>query len=382
MKLSLCMIVRDEEGNLRDCLLPLRQVCDELIVVDTGSQDHTPRIAKEMGAKVLHFPWQDDFSAARNASLRYAQGDWILWIDADDRITPQGARKVRRLIGLDVKKAFSFRVVNEGTGEEFYQLRLFPRLPGVKFEGTIHEQVEGSLQRLGVRVEPQEVIIRHLGYVAVEKRRKDLRNLKILKKMIVRDPNDFYSAFQLAVTYDSIGEPQKALEWAVKLLKAPEFPAFSEELYLYTHLLEAKLYLELGKEGESMALLHNAVERGKGFWPAKFHLGELLCLQGDFQRALPYLQEVKKVGPKAGNLPLPVSLMKVKTDYWLGICYEEMGQIPQAIAAYQGCIAQKPASFVPYYRLGKLLLKRNRKEEAIPLIEKSLEMARTVGDQG
>lgn len=375
-RLSLCMIVRDEEENLRDCLLPLRDSFDEIIVVDTGSKDRTLQLAKEMGAKVFHFPWQDDFSAVRNASLSYAQGDWIFWMDADDRLAQNEAQKIRELAGADVKRAFSFKVVNQGTQEEFYQLRLFPKLPGVKFEGPIHEQIEGSLGRLGIEVEPKEIVINHLGYADWErKRRKDLRDLKILKEWLAKNREDFYSGFQLASTYDAIGEPEKALELTRRSLENPKFPAFSEELFLYTHLLEAKLYYELGEEGKSMASLHNALQKEESFWPAKFYLGELLCLKKNFSKALPYLQEVKKIEPKTINLPLPIPLMKVKTDYWLGICYEETNQISQAIGAYQRCISHKPDSFIPYYRLGKLFLKRNRKEEAMALIEKSIEMA-------
>jgi len=381
-RLSLCMIVRDEEENFRDCLLPLRDSFDEIIVVDTGSKDRTPQLAKEMGAKVFYFLWQDDFSAARNASLSYAQGDWIFWMDADDRITPNEAQKIRELAGADVKRAFSFKVVDQGTQEEFYQLRLFPKLPGVKFEGPIHEQVEGCLGRLGIEVESKDIVLNHLGYADWErKRRKDLRDLKILKEWLAKNREDFYSGFQLASTYDAIGEPEKALELTRKSLENPKFPAFSEELFLYTHLLEAKLYYELGEEGKSMTSLHNALQKEESFWPAKFYLGELLCLKKNFSKALPYLQEVKKIEPKTINLPLPIPLMKVKTDYWLGICYEETNQISQAIGAYQRCISHKPDSFIPYYRLGKLFLKRNRKEEAMALIEKSIEMAQTVRDQ-
>ncbi len=375
-RLSLCMIVRDEEENLRDCLLPLRDSFDEIIVVDTGSKDRTLQLAKEMGAKVFHCPWQDDFSAVRNASLSYAQGDWIFWMDADDRLAQNEAQKIRELAGADVKRAFSFKVVNQGTQEEFYQLRLFPKLPGVKFEGPIHEQVEGSLSRLGIEVEPKEIVINHLGYADWErKRRKDLRDLKILKEWLAKNRDDFYSGFQLASTYDAIGEPEKALELTRRSLENPRFPAFSAELFLYTHLLEAKLYYELGEEGKSMAALHNALQKEESFWPAKFYLGELLCLKKNFSKALPYLQEVKKIEPKTINLPLPIPLMKVKTHYWLGICYEETNQISQAIGAYQRCISHKPDSFIPYYRLGKLFLKRNRKKEAMFLIEKSIEMA-------
>jgi len=96
-KISLCMIVRDEEGNLAGCLLPVKDVFDEIVVVDTGSQDRTTEIARRLGAKVHQFPWEDDFAQARNVSLQYATGDWIFWMDADDRLARGEAIKLKRL---------------------------------------------------------------------------------------------------------------------------------------------------------------------------------------------------------------------------------------------------------------------------------------------
>ena len=86
MKISACMIVKNEADNLAKTLPSLSQVVDEIIVVDTGSTDETVAVAEKYGAKVLHFTWCDDFSAARNYSLRYATGDWVMWTDADELI--------------------------------------------------------------------------------------------------------------------------------------------------------------------------------------------------------------------------------------------------------------------------------------------------------
>ena len=85
-KLSLCMIVRDNASTIAACLESIRPWVDEMIVVDTGSVDETPRIVESFGAKLFHFPWCDDFSAARNESLRHATGDWLFWMDSDDTI--------------------------------------------------------------------------------------------------------------------------------------------------------------------------------------------------------------------------------------------------------------------------------------------------------
>src|SRR5204863_18128 len=89
LKLSLCMIVKDEEEMLPGCLEPIRHHVDEIIVVDTGSTDRTVEIAESFGAKVIHFPWNGSFSDARNVGLDAASGDWLMYLDADARARQQ-----------------------------------------------------------------------------------------------------------------------------------------------------------------------------------------------------------------------------------------------------------------------------------------------------
>ena len=97
-RLSLCMIVRDSARTLPACLESIRPWVDEMVIVDTGSVDETPRIVESFGGRLFHFPWCDDFSAARNESLRHAQGDWLFWMDSDDTIPPECGRGLRRLV--------------------------------------------------------------------------------------------------------------------------------------------------------------------------------------------------------------------------------------------------------------------------------------------
>ena len=96
--LSLCMIVRDSSRTLPSCLESIRPWVDEMVVVDTGSVDETPAIVESFGGRLFHFSWCDDFSAARNESLRHAQGEWIFWMDSDDTIPPECGRKLRRVV--------------------------------------------------------------------------------------------------------------------------------------------------------------------------------------------------------------------------------------------------------------------------------------------
>ena len=96
-RLSLCMIVRNNEETIGDCLQSIRPWVDEMIIVDTGSTDRTPQIAADLGAKLFAFPWCDDFSAARNVSLEHATGQWLFWMDSDDTIPEHCGAALRSL---------------------------------------------------------------------------------------------------------------------------------------------------------------------------------------------------------------------------------------------------------------------------------------------
>ena len=104
MKLSACVITKNEEENIGTWLTSMKKIADEMIVVDTGSTDRTVEMAKEAGARVFHHAWQNDFAAAKNCALEKAKGDWILFLDADEYFSPQTIAKVRPLL-LEVEKS-------------------------------------------------------------------------------------------------------------------------------------------------------------------------------------------------------------------------------------------------------------------------------------
>src|SRR5690349_7953622 len=113
-RVSLTLIVKNEEHNLPACLASAADLVAEVIVVDTGSTDRTKEAAARFGARIFDFPWIDDFAAARNEALRHATGDWILWLDADDRIDEPNRRKLRALFaGLGTENvAYSFKCIS------------------------------------------------------------------------------------------------------------------------------------------------------------------------------------------------------------------------------------------------------------------------------
>ncbi len=188
--LTLAMIVRNEETFLGRCLLSVKNLADEIIVVDTGSVDASKQIALAAGAKTVDFPWCDDFSAARNAGLDIATGRWILVLDADEYLPESSVRNIREIITNNSHPNRAFHLLNKSTtdggltGVSGLIVRLFPNNPQVRYEWPVHEQVVTSLQREGIPIANTNIEIIHTGYSsAAVNAAKQARNLRILEKM-------------------------------------------------------------------------------------------------------------------------------------------------------------------------------------------------------
>ncbi|HYC78850.1 MAG TPA: glycosyltransferase family 2 protein, partial [Planctomycetota bacterium] len=206
-RISLCMIVRDEEAALPSCLEAAAPFVDEIVVVDTGSRDRTREIAAARGANVLRLPWDDDFAAARNASLEAATGDWILVLDADERMTEAAGRELRAAAARDDVFGCFLPIENRyGDGPPLTALifRAWRRRPEVRFRGRIHEQVlwaAGPLARSeGRRLVKLEGATLHDGYrpEIVAEKNKNERNLRLFERALAEDPSDLYLTWRFA----------------------------------------------------------------------------------------------------------------------------------------------------------------------------------------
>ena len=205
-RLSLCMIVRDEAAMLPAFFESVEGLWDELVVVDTGSEDETVALCEAAGAVVTHFTWVDDFSAARNAGLEVARGEWILFLDADERPSPEVRQQIRDVILLRDTGAATVVMRNElphGNHRDASLLRLFRAHSSIRFSYPIHEDISRPvLQRLtatGQTMRHLDGVVRHLGYVrqTMVDRDKKLRDLRMLERCLVSDPDDLYVHFKL-----------------------------------------------------------------------------------------------------------------------------------------------------------------------------------------
>lgn len=208
-KLSAVLIVRNEEGNLSRCLESIKGKVDEIVVVDTGSNDATVSIANSYGATIGYFEWCDDFSAARNASLDLATGDWALWIDADEEVDPSSWPSIWEAVIRHQFGGYFVPIVNytdEAERNEYTHapIRLFQLKTGIRFENKIHEQISPSLDRLGLATATLDrARIWHYGYKPSEMdaKQKIVRTIAMLEAQVEESPNDAFHWFNLANAY-------------------------------------------------------------------------------------------------------------------------------------------------------------------------------------
>lgn len=221
VRLSLCMIVRDNEQTIRAALESIRPWVDEMIVVDTGSLDHTPEICRELGARVHHFPWCDDFSAARNESLTYALGEWIFWMDSDDTIDATNGRGLRELADGDhVPDCLGYVMQVHCPGSDASELtivdhvKLFRNRLRLRFEGRIHEQILPAIRRAGGDVAFTDVFVLHSGAdrSSEGRQRKLERDHRLLQLDLHERPNHPFVLFNLGMTLVDESRHAEAIE--------------------------------------------------------------------------------------------------------------------------------------------------------------------------
>ncbi len=213
VRVSAALIVRDEEKFIEGCLASVAGHVDEIVVVDTGSQDATIQIVERFGALLLHRKWRDDFAWARNEALAAATGDWILYIDADERLSlPPGTRLSD---GLDIADVIAARVQfrPRPNATPYREYRLFRNTPDIRFRGTMHETIVPDLRRLqatGGRIVDSPAEILHLGYEG-DQSAKNVRNIPLLRAALANEPERLYYWHHLIATLDAMGDTDEAI---------------------------------------------------------------------------------------------------------------------------------------------------------------------------
>ena len=328
-EISLCMIVKNEEEYLTRCLSSINDIAGEIIIVDTGSTDKTVEIAKKFGAKVYYFKWNNNFSEARNESLKYATKDWILILDADDEIYQEDKKFLRALLDgeLDENAIYYFETLSYyGSSVEKGDIvinlnpRLFKNKRGIHYEGEVHNQLiftQGEYNSIC-----DSIKIHHYGYLdkRITSKDKRNRNISILKEQIKNNPEYMFAYFNLGNEYAALDDMKNALECYYKAYE--KFDSDSG----YSSVLILRIIVSNYNLGEYNVAL-NFVDIGIKNYPQ--------CTDLYFYKALIY---------KAMNSPT----LQIKA---LEKCIE-LGEAPSEVKFIYGT-----GSFKAYYELGNVYMK-------------------------
>ena len=343
--LTAALIVRDEERYLDGCLASLEGLADEIVVVDTGSRDGSRAIAGRRGARVGDFAWIDDFSAARNYALDLARGEWILYIDADERASGDRAALEQAL--RDPRHAALWVLLHvHPSHTPYHELRVFRRAPRIRFEGIIHETVWPSVRRLlqdGMRMGDSGLALEHLGYIG-DQVHKIERNLPLLLRAVALEPARVYLWCELAKAYDGLGrggEADAMLQKALALARA-NGNADSNDSIPYIEYIRWRLRRGQAADDLIAEALEAFPENRQLLW---FGVCRLMDA-GEFARALEMLPRVYEARPLAG-VDMTVSYdRRILGEFAFeatAICHFKLGRYADAARWFARALAEAPS---------------------------------------
>ncbi len=303
VRISQCMIVKNEENNIAKALSWGKEVVWEQIVVDTGSTDRTVEIAKSMGAKTYYFEWIDDFAAAKNFAIHKAEGDWIIFLDADEFFTPEDAEYINSLLeqlsstGTEAVATGCLNLGAEGkTGSIATQIRIFKNKPSLRYKRRIHEQLlaEEGKREMCVADATQILTFFHTGYAGevFDKKRTGDRNLRLIKEELKEHPENYEMLGYLGDEYRAMDCLEEAVIYYWKAIEA--MPAILDErdsrsAATFSYLLEILI-----QEGSPDKEIENVYQKASALLPGEgdfaYLAGRHFASKGKYGRAIEYLQ--------------------------------------------------------------------------------------------
>lgn len=344
---SLCMIVKNEEKNIRQCLDSVCCLVDEIIVVDTGSTDATSSICSEYGARIIPFTWCDDFAAARNIGIEASSCDWILCMDADENLRLNANGTLQALLEKQNFAVFRIPMIHyygpEPCGEErSYRstgIRLFRNTPSFRFTGRIHEHLLLGNMDQDIGFLP-DICIRHFGYMDAYLAKKSGRNLYLLLEENKLRPNDPWIFYHLAVEYYHLEEYSVCLDYINKSLAV-----FLASNQLPPALLY-KLKYHLLLNTKNLKAAYNGIDKAVQLYPdyvdLRFYQGLAQYLMDQPDKAIQTFTYCLILGESHPYYLILAGTGSFMALYYIGRCYLQKGKIPMAAEAFRQALDINP----------------------------------------
>lgn len=257
--ISACMIVKNEEAFIPECLASIKNLVNEIIIVDTGSTDKTMDLAEKYTKKIYSHPWENDFAKHRNQSIGYAEGEWILIIDADERLKTD-PETIERILSDPLADAVGFRIINPCPQGNicFDSTRLFRNNRGYRYEGIVHNQLVGPK-----RITLTEMEILHLGYDKGEDaaRSKFERTAALLRRQLEEDPGNVFALINLAISCLTVKKIEDALKYSSKAVQIVEIKDIRTPLFRNAYIILLRILIESNRFDEAEELGMRALRR-------------------------------------------------------------------------------------------------------------------------
>ena len=355
-RLSVCVIARNEERFLGQCLASVRGLADQIVVVDTGSSDRTIEIAREHGAEVFHFQWCDDFSAARNAALEHATCDWVLALDADEQLPADSHEPLRQL--MQDKSAIAWRLPITDVGREdegcSYVPRLFRNASALFYVGRIHEQIFSSLevrrQQWGLENRLGNAPLRHHGYCreVVKDRDKVQRNLRLLEQAVAEMPDEPNLLMNYGLELARSGERERGVVEYFKALGIMSSQPASMVVPELRETLLTQLSTQLAalRRWDDLARLLNSPLARAGGLTASLHfaLGLAHLEQKQFCEAADQMRQCLAKRHQPALAPINKEIRQAGPRHCLALCLDQLRQPEAAALEFRGALQDDPQS--------------------------------------
>jgi len=385
--ISACLIVRNEEKRLAKCLSSLGDSVDEIVVVDTGSQDRTVTIARDFGAKVFAFEWCDDFSAARNFAKSKASGEWIFQIDADEELFATDGDRVRNFvasgradIGLVAIHNLSASVFGDNEPQVHFLARIFRNIPEIHYENAVHENLKLTRPTL-----PSGLNIIHHGYNLDPKllRKKRARNGRILLEHVAREPDNPIPHFYLANQYLAEKNYEEAKDHAHAVCRLVD-PTQNE--FSHFHLMSLSnlclIALELNDYDEVKRCSTLALNVCRDYLPPQFYLGTSLFRQEKYDEAKQVFEDyiiavrgqTEKDSVALYDHSSQTYLFQV--THMLGKIYRKRGATDLAAKMFQQSVELNPEFWIGFADLGYLSYSQGDILQGAAFLSKAFELAK------
>lgn len=355
--LSACLIVKNEEINIRGCLESIDLIVNEIIIVDTGSVDDTVKICSEFRkAKIFQYTWINDFANARNFALSKANSDWIFIIDADERIDNNDYEKILRAIDIDTIEGYYMltqNYTNNYLRPDFvpaknnvlaqsyagwvpsHKTRLFKNKKAYQFSGKIHETVDQSILDAGARLEEIDVPIHHYGNDQISRDKLAFYKKLALEK-IEAEPNNTACYYELGQIQLTFGEVDDAIETFQKGLDIN--PHFGDYRYGNLNYEIGNIYYRIKNDLEkSLEYYLKTIEIRPGYKYVYSMIGTIYRKMKQYHLAETYLQEAILLEADTPNTYHDLGLIQIaQKKYTEAIEYflKTVNMAPKYVNAY------------------------------------------------